>query len=258
MLVYSALNFGRDPLESVPGRPVNPQQTVKMADTDKTAARPDKAAEADTATPEAKPKTVRKRTAGSRTRRAAKGSGSKSKTKAKAKARASAGKSGKSSASGAKAKGGAGKKPAATRTRRKSAKAAGKAPAAQSAPAADAQPVVRKRTKAQNRKTLQVELGRVQAELTELRSTFDGEVDIDPEEGDVEVAERTKNISLIQMLETRERQFLDALRSVEAGEYGQCKRCREAIHPERLEAIPDAKYCIRCQELVEQSPTRLY
>ena len=256
MLVYSALNFGRTPLVFVPGRPVNLQQTVKMADTDKTAARPDKAAEADTATPEAKPKTVRKRTAGSRTRRAAKGSGSKSKTKA----RASAGKSSKSSASGAKAKGGAGKKSAATRTRtrRKPAKAAGKAPATQSAPAADAQPVVRKRTKAQNRKTLQVELGRVQAELTELRSTFDGEVDIDPEEGDVEVAERTKNISLIQMLETRERQFLDALRSVEAGEYGQCKRCREDIHPERLEVIPDAKYCIRCQELVERSPTRLY
>ena len=243
-------------MESVPGRPVHPQQTVKMADTDKTAARPDTAAEADAATPEAKPKTVRKRTAGSRTRRAAKGSGSKSKTKAKT--RASAGKSSKASASGARAKGGAGKKSATTRTRRKSAPAAGKAPAAQSAPVADAQPAVRKRTKAQNRNTLQVELGRVQAELTELRSTFEGEVDIDPEEGDVEVAERTKNISLIQMLETRERQFLDALRSVEAGEYGRCKRCREDIHPERLEAIPDAKYCIRCQELVERSPTRLY
>lgn len=83
-------------------------------------------------------------------------------------------------------------------------------------------------------------------------------MDIDPEEGDVEVAERTKNISLIQMLETRERQFLDALQSVESGEYGKCKRCREAINPERLQAIPDAKYCIRCQELVERSPARLF
>ena len=28
--------------------------------------------------------------------------------------------------------------------------------------------------------------------------------------------------------------------------------------PERLQAIPDAKYCIRCQELVERSPARLF
>ena len=116
----------------------------------------------------------------------------------------------------------------------------------------------RKRSKVQYRKILNAELNRVQVELSELRSTFDGEVDIDPEEGDVEVSERTKNISLIQMLETRERQFLDALQSVDSGEYGKCKRCREDINPERLLAIPDAKYCINCQELVERSPTRLF
>lgn len=200
-----------------------------MADTDNTAARPDTEAAVDTDTPEAKLQAARERTAGSRTRRAAKGTGNKAKTKASAR---------KSSASGGKAK--------------------AKAPAKKPASAATGQPVVRKPTKAQNRKTLRAELERVQSELTDLRSTFDGEVDIDPEEGDVEVAERTKNISLIQMLETRERQFLDALQSVESGEYGKCKRCREAINPERLQAIPDAKYCIRCQELVERSPSRLF
>lgn len=230
-------------MEPVPGRPVNPQQTVKMADTDKTAARPDTGTEADTAAPEAKPKTARKRAAGSRTRRAAKSTGSKTKAKAS---------TGKSS----QAKAGAKKRASAAQSRVKSAKA--KTPAGNSASTDAGPPAVSKRTKAQNRKTLQVELERVQAELTELRSTFDGEVDIDPEEGDVEVAERTKNISLIQMLETRERQFMDALQSVEAGEYGKCKRCREPINPERLQAIPDAKYCIRCQELVERSPSRLF
>ncbi len=218
-----------------------------MADTDNTAARPDTEAAVDTDTPEAKPKAARERTAGSRTRRAAKGTGNKAKTKASAR---------KSSASGGKAKAGAKKRASVAKTRAKSAKA--KAPAKKPASAATGQPVVRKPTKAQNRKTLRAELERVQSELADLRSTFDGEVDIDPEEGDVEVAERTKNISLIQMLETRERQFLDALQSVEAGEYGKCKRCREPINPERLQAIPDAKYCIRCQELVERSPARLF
>ena len=218
-----------------------------MADTDNTAARPDTEAAADTATPEAKPKAARERTAGSRPRRAAKGTGNKAKTKVSAR---------KSSASGGKAKAGAKKRASVAKTRAKSAKA--KAPAKKSTSAAAGQPVVRKLTKAQSRKTLRAELERVQSELADLRSTFDGEVDIDPEEGDVEVAERTKNISLIQMLETRERQFLDALQSVEAGEYGKCKRCREPINPERLQAIPDAKYCIRCQELVERSPARLF
>ena len=216
-----------------------------MADTDNTAARPDTEAAADTATPEAKPKAARERTAGSRPRRAAKGTGNKAKTKVSAR---------KSSASGGKAKAGAKKRASVAKTKAKSAKA----PAKKSTSAATGQPVVRKLTKAQSRKTLRAELERVQSELADLRSTFDGEVDIDPEEGDVEVAERTKNISLIQMLETRERQFLDALQSVEAGEYGKCKRCREPINPERLQAIPDAKYCIRCQELVERSPARLF
>ena len=204
-----------------------------MADTDNTAARPDTEAAVDTAAPEAKPKAARKRTAGSRTRRAAKGTGNK-----------------------AKAKDGAKKRASVAKTRAKSTKT--KAPTRKSASVATGQPVVRKPTKAQNRKTLRAELERVQSELADLRSTFDGEVDIDPEEGDVEVAERTKNISLIQMLETRERQFLDALQSVEAGEYGKCKRCQVDINPERLQAIPDAKYCIRCQELVERSPARLF
>lgn len=218
-----------------------------MADTDNTAARPDTEPAVDTATPKAKPKAARKRTAGTRTRRAAKGTG----TKAKAKASST-----KSSATRGKAKDGAQKRASGAKTRAKSAQA--KVPARKSVSGATGQPVVRKRTKAQNRKTLRAELERVQAELADLRSTFDGEVDIDPEEGDVEVAERTKNISLIQMLETRERQFLDALQSVESGEYGKCKRCREDINPERLQAIPDAKYCIRCQELVERSPARLF
>lgn len=204
-----------------------------MADTDNTAARPDTEAAVDTAAPKAKPKAARKRTAGSRTRRAAKGTGNK-----------------------AKAKDGVKKRASVAKTRAKPTRT--KAPTKKSVSVAAGQPVVRKLTKAQNRKTLRTELERVQSELADLRSTFDGEVDIDPEEGDVEVAERTKNISLIQMLETRERQFLDALQSVESGEYGKCKRCQEAINPERLQAIPDAKYCIRCQELVERSPARLF
>lgn len=38
----------------------------------------------------------------------------------------------------------------------------------------------------------------------------------------------------------------EALASLEAGEYGTCVSCREAIHPERLDALPHARRCAAC------------
>jgi DnaK suppressor protein len=43
-----------------------------------------------------------------------------------------------------------------------------------------------------------------------------------------------------------------ALEKVEAGEYGVCEECGEDIGIKRLEAIPDAKFCIRCTEEFEK------
>ena len=40
-----------------------------------------------------------------------------------------------------------------------------------------------------------------------------------------------------------------ALDRVEGGTYGECEGCGEAINPERLKAIPWARYCVPCQEL---------
>lgn len=43
-----------------------------------------------------------------------------------------------------------------------------------------------------------------------------------------------------------------ALERVEAGDYGFCQACEEKIPAKRLQAVPWARYCIDCQELVEQ------
>lgn len=40
----------------------------------------------------------------------------------------------------------------------------------------------------------------------------------------------------------------EALARIESGEYGICAQCEESINERRLNAIPWAKYCIRCQE----------
>ena len=47
------------------------------------------------------------------------------------------------------------------------------------------------------------------------------------------------------------RQIDDALRALEAGEYGVCRRCHEPISLDRLFARPNAKYCIPCLRLLE-------
>jgi len=43
----------------------------------------------------------------------------------------------------------------------------------------------------------------------------------------------------------------NALKAMDRGEYGECVRCGEDISEKRLEAVPWATTCIRCQEAAE-------
>jgi DnaK suppressor protein len=47
------------------------------------------------------------------------------------------------------------------------------------------------------------------------------------------------------------RSVRSALQRVADGSYGICLHCEEEISPRRLEALPWASYCIRCQELAD-------
>ena len=44
-----------------------------------------------------------------------------------------------------------------------------------------------------------------------------------------------------------------ALRRMADGSYGTCLHCEEEISPKRLDAVPWAAYCIRCQEMADRS-----
>jgi DnaK suppressor protein len=44
----------------------------------------------------------------------------------------------------------------------------------------------------------------------------------------------------------------DALQKIRRKSYGLCERCGEPIGEKRLEALPFAKLCIRCQEEEER------
>jgi DnaK suppressor protein len=44
----------------------------------------------------------------------------------------------------------------------------------------------------------------------------------------------------------------EALGRIEAGEYGECVNCGEPVSEKRLEAVPWARYCLKCQDLQER------
>ena len=46
------------------------------------------------------------------------------------------------------------------------------------------------------------------------------------------------------------REILAALRRIDHDGYGICLECAEPISPKRLEAVPWARYCVTCQELI--------
>jgi DnaK suppressor protein len=46
------------------------------------------------------------------------------------------------------------------------------------------------------------------------------------------------------------REVEEALRRIEHGTYGLCQECGEPISAKRLQAVPWAKFCVRCQEMV--------
>lgn len=44
----------------------------------------------------------------------------------------------------------------------------------------------------------------------------------------------------------------EALRRTETGDYGDCVHCNEHVQDKRLEAVPWARHCLRCQDLQER------
>jgi DnaK suppressor protein len=57
-------------------------------------------------------------------------------------------------------------------------------------------------------------------------------------------------------LSNTERSILEeverAIRRMDEGEYGTCMECGEKISKKRLDAVPWARFCVPCQERVEQ------
>jgi DnaK suppressor protein len=54
-----------------------------------------------------------------------------------------------------------------------------------------------------------------------------------------------------RQLDIRLQQIDASLRGLEDGNYGICRHCKEPIGLARLEALPEAPFCVECQESFE-------
>jgi DnaK suppressor protein len=65
------------------------------------------------------------------------------------------------------------------------------------------------------------------------------------------------NRHLLLSLSENEREKLlevdEALDRIEDGSFGMCEECEESISLKRLEVMPNARYCIKCQEELEKT-----
>jgi DnaK suppressor protein len=75
-----------------------------------------------------------------------------------------------------------------------------------------------------------------------------------PDPVDLAVRNYSKNVMLaVSENESRQLALVDeAILRVDDEEYGTCQNCEKPINQKRLAAIPWARYCLDCQELVEQ------
>lgn len=75
-----------------------------------------------------------------------------------------------------------------------------------------------------------------------------------PDPVDLAVRNYSKNVMLaVSENESKQLALIDeALVRIDDDEYGVCMNCEKEINPKRLAAIPWARYCLECQELLEK------
>ena len=65
-------------------------------------------------------------------------------------------------------------------------------------------------------------------------------------------AEAVVNVGLATHDAVLRREIDDALERINAGTFAACEKCQAVIGMRRLNAIPYARYCIRCERRLEQ------
>ena len=82
------------------------------------------------------------------------------------------------------------------------------------------------------------------------------ERDLEATQDPADMAANAYTKELLISMSANDRKLLElideALARIEAGEYGECVNCGEPVLEKRLEAVPWARYCLKCQDLQER------
>ena len=85
---------------------------------------------------------------------------------------------------------------------------------------------------------------------------YSRERDAEATQDPADMAANAYTKELLMSMSTNDRQRLNsidaALEQIENGQYGKCVNCGQPIQEKRLEAVPWARHCIRCQDLIER------
>ena len=110
---------------------------------------------------------------------------------------------------------------------------------------------------------LEAEKRKAEAEIARLKLYLGAEVepsgggeDDDSVDAASAIYEREKTFALIGNLQDKILSIENALRLVKKGSYGICETCGQKIDPARLEIVPHATLCVRCQARAEASARR--
>lgn len=108
---------------------------------------------------------------------------------------------------------------------------------------------------------LREELGDATQELADLDAQVrqygeDGEIaegaDNHPGDDSDRLYEQERLLTIRSRLAERKGDIEHALGKFDEGTYGVCERCGQRIETARLEALPFARYCRECQEILDQ------
>ena len=98
------------------------------------------------------------------------------------------------------------------------------------------------------RERLERELAETQARIAQLRERLETKADYGPGRGDPAIYQWEFNLALLQQAQDQAQEVRAALARLEAGTYGICQKCGEAIGAERLEFLPLTTLCVRCAQ----------
>jgi DnaK suppressor protein len=66
------------------------------------------------------------------------------------------------------------------------------------------------------------------------------------------LTEQQRLLTIRAELSARKADIEHALEKFDSGPFGDCERCGQQIPSGRLEALPFARYCVDCQEIIDQ------